>query len=497
MGRVVQETEVDRTERALAAGGAKFPLPKGAVELVVDPEVAESPGGQKLLTLTVNELARMKGVVSAVHLPDLADVPVLDHVPVDAESLRDGLAELIESLNGPDSLIRAKVSFTRATDPAAVLTLGSTRAGALRVGADGWRGMLGAHAEASDWSTPSPIGPGLGAALATAEVFKRILDTNRSLDSRRELVNELTFSAFNYGIDADAAKGPGVRELELSDWVVVGCGAGGTAALYVLAMIGGLRGKIGLIEPGEHKLSNLNRYLMTSAADVYGAIHKLDSVRRHLSRFAPYLELDPRAVGWEQVKTPPWHRIVCTVDTVEARWNIQARAMAGSEILDAAVNGLYYGLLRVREGGWCLQCKHPYDPDHALKARAKRWGQSPEVIRKWQEKNIPITEAMVMQMAKVQARPSETWQELVGRPFREVPQLTECGDTPLRTDVPSAAPVLPIATTAAGVMLAAEIVKEAIAPNARLANWWGHDLGTAPLATNLRNRSARGSCPRH
>jgi molybdopterin/thiamine biosynthesis adenylyltransferase len=497
MERVVNETEVDRTERALAASGAGFPLPRGEVELLVAPEVAASPAGQKLLTLMVNELARMKGVVGAVHLPDLAAVPRVDQVPLRADWLRDGLAELVESLNDPESSTRAELSFSSAPDPAAVVTLGSSHPGALRVGADGWRGLLGAHTDASDWSTPSPIGPGLAAALGSAEVFKRILAANNSLDPRRMLVSELAFSAFNYGINDRAARGPAVRELELSDWVVVGCGAGGTAALYVLAMTDCLRGMVSLIEPGAHKLSNLNRYLMTSAADVHGQVRKLESVGRHLGRFAPQLELDPRPLEWEQVEAPPWAKIVCTVDTIPARWNIQARARAGAEILDAAVNGLYYGLLRVIEGGWCLECKHRYDPEHTVKARAQRWGQSVEVIREWQAKNVPITEAMVEQMAKIQGRPPETWDQVIGVPFSEAPGLTECGHTPLRTDVPSAAPVLPIATTAAGVMLAAEVVKESVAPEAALENWWGHDLGAAPRATNLRNRPGRKSCPRH
>jgi molybdopterin/thiamine biosynthesis adenylyltransferase len=324
-----------------------------------------------------------------------------------------------------------------------------------------------------------------------------LLQANDCLDPRRELVDELVFAAFNYGIGPDAAAGPKVDELKLTDWVVVGCGAGGTAALYVLAMIEELGGEIALVEPGAHKLSNLNRYLMTSAADVHAGLHKLETLGRHLTRFAPGLKLIPHRVQWEQLVAPPWPKIISTVDTIEARWNIQRRAQKGAGIVDAAVNGLYYGLLRVIEDGWCLECKHPYDPEHAIKARAKRWGQPLEVIRECEAENIMISPAMVQRMAEFQRRPAETWDELIGMPFGDAPRLTECGDTPLRTDVPSAAPVLPIATTAAGVMLAGEVIKDSIAPEASLTNWWGHDLSGAPRAANLRKRAARKSCPQH
>lgn len=70
----------------------------------------------------------------------------------------------------------------------------------------------------------------------------------------------LAYSAFNYGVDDRAEKGPDVPAVSIADLAVVGCGAGGSAALYVLAMQPGIAGNVALIEPDSHKLSNLNRY---------------------------------------------------------------------------------------------------------------------------------------------------------------------------------------------------------------------------------------------
>jgi hypothetical protein len=85
---------------------------------------------------------------------------------------------------------------------------------------------------------------------------------------------------------------------------------------------------------------------------------------------------------------------------------------------------------------------------------------------------------------------------LSGLRFREAPALIECGETALRTDIPSQAPVLPIARSPAGVLLAAEIAKHFTTPAAALHNWIGHDLGRTLGSPRLRWRPAVATCPR-
>jgi hypothetical protein len=202
-------------------------------------------------------------------------------------------------------------------------------------------------------------------------------------------------------------------------------------------------------------------------------------------------------VTWEVLDARPWSLALATVDTVPARWAIQRRAAAGAEILDAAVNDLLYGLLRVVPGGWCLECKHPYDPDYVLKERAARWGQEIETVRSWTRQNVAVRVDMIARLAEVQNRDPAEYAGLEGTRFDEVPALTECGETTLRTDVPSQAPVLPLATTPAGVMLAAEVAKHFTAPEAQLANWLGHDLARRPERPRVVFRPASKHCPQH
>lgn len=496
MAGIRPETEVDRTQASLTAHGAALPLPRGEVEIVVETAVAESPVGQRLLVVLVNELARMKGVVSRLHVLGIGGRGVLPGVPLRERELQAGLHRLVDDLNGPASEYLAGIDFGHAPDAAVQVRVGGEGDG-LRIAADAWRALLGSCTSEANWSSAAPYGASLAAAIAVAEVFKRLLIENGGSDPSRRLVTHLAYSAYNLGVDAAATCGPEVPLLVVEDLAIVGCGAGGSAALYVLAMQPGLSGRVALIEPDRHKLSNLNRYLMTTADDVEKGRHKLATAAEHLAQFAPRLHPTLYPERWELLAAPHWPFLLSTVDTVEARWAIQRRAVAGAEILDGAVFDLLYSLLRVVPGGRCLECAHPYDAELPLKQRAARWGQNLDTVRAWWTANVTISAEMVSRLEKTQGRLPGQYGELEGERFRDVTDRTECGETPLRTTVPSQAPVLPVTTTPVGVLLAAEIAKRSVAPAASLTNWLAHDLARSPSEPWLKWRRAHSGCPRH
>lgn len=497
MERIEPEDETHRTKRSLGQFGATLPLRDARVEILLAPEAIESAAGQKALTLLVNELARMKGVVELVHVVGLGDVMRRPGVPLPAGALADGLHALVASLNHPLSSYRSELVLSPCATPTVRLRLGDAPGTGLAVGADAWRALLGPYASEADWTTSCPLGPALAASLAAAEAFKQLVEANLGPDPLRRPLREIALSALDYGTGREASVGPDVAGIDLSGWAVIGAGAGGSAALYVAGMTPCARGEVHVIEPDVHKVSNLNRYLMTSAVDVHDGRHKLETLDRHVRMYAPGLDLRKHAQPWETLDSPPWLHLVCTVDTVPARWNIQRRAIAGAEIIDGAVMGLGYVLLRVLPGGWCLECKHAFDPEYELNQRAARWGVEPPSVRRWEGDDVVVSAEMVDRLAHTQNRPATVFTSLIGQRFADILPVTECGDTPLRTNVPSQAPSLPITTTVVGTLIAAEMIKSTVAPDHVLRNWWDHHLGVGPKSIRRRWRPAKRTCGLH
>ncbi|TMB66555.1 MAG: hypothetical protein E6J43_10330 [Chloroflexi bacterium] len=295
--RIETETETHRLEKAVRSlvEGARLPLGRGHVELSPVDGVHETPGGQLLLTLIVHLLARMKGLVSHISIVGATEAPRMEGVPLPGRKLIEGLNRLVESLSGPASEYTTQFRLGRsAQEPDVRLALGSRTSGPvdLLLGSDAWRALLGSHARDSRWTDRCPLGPYLSACLAASEVFKRLLRINFGW-SEGEFLSDLAFSLLNYEDGETAQVGPDISELILSDLAVAGAGAGGTASLYTLASFPQLAGQLTVVEPGNLKISNLGRYLMSDYQQVHDGVSKLSSVQSFLSSFAPDLTVGP------------------------------------------------------------------------------------------------------------------------------------------------------------------------------------------------------------
>jgi hypothetical protein len=439
----------------------------------------------------------MKGVVRRIHLDIASNPAVVPGTPVVATGLVDGLTEFVDSLNWPGALYQAVLSLGYCDNPVVTIGIGTEPGSTdLVVASDAWRALVGSPSAEADWWAANPVGPAMSAVVAATEVFKAIATANGA-EETTPLPPYFAYSAFNYGVGAEAEPGVDVPDLRLLDLAIVGCGAGGSGSAFVLGMHPNPSGRLHLIEPGVHKLSNLNRYLAAKAADVYGRRHKLASLVDHLAVTAPTLDLVLHPRPWEQLVGHPWSTVVSAVDTIESRWQIQTRAAQSTFILDLAVDDLLYSVLRF--GGSrdrCLYCKHPYDPDLAVKQRALRWGVSQQAVKEWTTADSPVDSDMIYALARTQNRTPEEFADLLGTPFKQTPALLECGSTSLRADIPSQAPILPLATTAVSVAGAAEAIKMA-AGLPTLNNWLAHDLRRNPTGPWTRRRGPVATCPHH
>ena len=490
--RIEPESETHRTEKALRAmaPSVRLPFERGDVEILIGSLPASSSGGQRLLTMLVQLLARMKGVVRHVRLVADADPPVREGVPLVGSSLFDGLGHLVSSLNGPASEFRSELSVARSRSSSHVsVALGDFEAD-IALGSDAWRALVGRATAAARWQDCSPLGPYMAAAIGASEILKLLLNVNFGYAEGRR-VGDLAFSLASVGVDESAEAAPDITVVHLDDLSIAGAGAGGTAAVYTLSSFARIHGRLTVVEPGSLKMSNLGRYLLSDYGQVHSGIHKIDSLGSFLEQHAPGLAMDPHRLPWDKVQRR-WGRVVCTVDTPEARWDVQ-RSNPQS-IVEAGAMGTLYTVLRVLPGGWCLKCKHPPDPDITWKRRAARWGLSIEEVKERDAGRAPIVRADLDRLAEVQGRPVEDFVELEGVPFDQVPSRTECGETPLSIAVPSQAPVLPMATTAAGIMLAAEVVKDVTGVGRPLGNFFDHDLRFRPRADRHRFKRRLADC---
>jgi ThiF family protein len=492
--RFEPETETHRTEKALRqiVDGARLPLTRGDVEVSIEESPAGSPAGQHLLVLLVQLLTRMKGIVHRIAIRGRVDAPALPGVPLAAGTLQDGLEALVRSLSGARSEFRVAIRFQKQRVDQADVRVGiGTRQGVdLCLAADSWRALLGRFTEAASWSDESPIGPYLAATIGAAEVFKRLMRLNFP-GSEGILVDDLAFSLFDFGIDDQATWGRDVPGLHLRNLAVAGAGAGGSAALYTLSSFTDVAGEIVVVEPGRLKESSLGRYLMSDYEQVHAGVPKLSSVETFLGTHAPGIHVVAEPSHWHEVRHR-WGTVICTVDTPEARWDVQRSGP--DTILDAGVMGTIYAVLRVIPGGWCLECKHPPDPDVTWKKRSRMWGLSVDALKHRFGSHMRVTRQDLERLCLIQGRPLEDFLPLEGLPIDELPAVTECGQTSLSLVVPSQAPVLPLTTTAAGVLLAAEVVKQMAGVGTPLANYFAHDLRYRPRTDAVHFRPRRADC---
>lgn len=476
--RIETETETHRLEKAVTTlvAGAALPLRSGGVAIDVDPGIVHTPCAQHLLTLHVHLLARMKGIVRTIHLPLPSDPPIERGVPLLGPSLGAGLQRLITNLSGPGSTYRTELIAAPPEGSVDVRVGMGVDGGDVVVGADAWRAFLGGFSRLSQWSDRCPLGPYFAATLAASEVFKRLLRVNFSWQDGA-LLDNVAYSLMDYSLGENATPGPDLSTVDLHGLAVAGAGAGGTAAVYTLASFPDVTGELVAVEPGRLKESNLGRYLMSDYDQVHSHLHKLESLCRFLQTHVPHLNVDPIDARWHEVSRQ-WQTVLATVDTPEARWDVQRSRPA--TILDAGVMGLLFAVLRVVPGGWCLECKHPPDPELTWKRRALRWGLSVDVTKQRYYSGEVVTAEDIERLADVHGRRMSELEPLLGIRFDEVPALTECGQTALALSVPSQAPVLPMSTTAAGIVLAAEVVKDMSSIGTPMHNYLVHDLRFRP-----------------
>ena len=174
------------------------------------------------------------------------------------------------SISGPDEKLVAelrklaleinpKIGLVKSSPDSTTICIGSATAdGAIFPSASGWVARVN-HTPSQRDGPPNPYAAGAAAALACAELFRRVF-------LKSEAERDISVSLLNY----DESTGANLKlvDADIGNVLFVGVGAVGNAALWVLARDTQIRGRLWLVDGEEVTLSNLQRYVLTTFSDV-------------------------------------------------------------------------------------------------------------------------------------------------------------------------------------------------------------------------------------
>jgi hypothetical protein len=332
---------------------------------------ASTVGGQHLLWMLTNLLARQFGVIGTLRL-SIPDVPLHDSVALHCggNALRDSLLMLGHTL-GRDQIAVEATSGDAPTDIVEVI-IDNVEDGEWSGYGDGWRcatapsGSIEGHIPTSH----SPIGPYLAACFLAGEVFK----SARELARERRRFEPTYFSAWTATTAANFAELQDGTEsaIEVPLTYLAGAGAVLQAFAATISASTGIRGKFVVVDYDaiDKELTNLNRYCLALPADA--EVPKVDLIARFLQK--PRFDVFPANTSWEKYVaegSSVWpdvrasemdgyfNRIISAVDINDARHALQKvwpRLIYGASTLDMAVTVQRYDL---RIGDECLMCSNP------------------------------------------------------------------------------------------------------------------------------------------
>jgi molybdopterin/thiamine biosynthesis adenylyltransferase len=159
--------------------------------------------------------------------------------------------------------------------------------------------------------------------------------------------------------------GPGQQKLKAARVLLVGVGGLGAPAGLYLAAAG--VGKIGLLDPDEVSLSNLQRQVLYGVEDLGRG--KALSAGLRLSRLNPEIELEPLPVRLTEANARdlvrPYDLVIDGTDDFATRFAVNAACVAEGKPLVSGAIGRWSGQVGVFPGKPCYQCLVPEIPPDA------------------------------------------------------------------------------------------------------------------------------------
>jgi hypothetical protein len=466
-------------------------LEKHVVALSWDAAAAASPAGRVALEMAIELLARLYPVL------------LLEPRGEGADALQAALAERAGEINGFVSFAEPGTATVRiCLGQAEISTL--SEAPTFHIGSDGWIARLSSTHPVAVGQGSNPFGAAAAACLGAANVFRHVF---RAQLPAGEPDGEVEFSVLTLDPLEEEPTNPALTSTDLGEAFLVGAGAVGIAAAWMLARVPGLSGQLHVIDPEKLDLTNVQRYTGTAERDVDSV--KVELVAAALAGSALEVHAHPCSWGEFLHARGDWRldRVAVAVDSARDRVHVQGalpRWVANAWTQPGNV-GISRHLFDGEEA--CLACL--YMPESVQRSEdeiiASALGMSgrPALlrIRDLLHRRAPLDEAFVRDAATSMGVDPGLLLGFVGQTLRKFYSGAVCSGMVMRmgghAEAPRAEIPLAFQSAMAGVLLAAELVAEAGALRpVTLPTTTVMDL-LRPLGTVLsapRRKAGTGAC---
>lgn len=418
---------------------------------------ARTPEGQSALDLLIRLIARFYPFIGIVALEDGCD-DMLSSLKALARQINPkiGIAGKLQSANDVIAIGRTVVPVRSSQ------TL-------IYIGSDGWVAHLSRSHPVGSGESRNPLGAGVAACLAAANVFRRLFTCAPPDD-------EITLSALDLDPTSETPSNPGIDDIDIGNAFLVGAGAIGNGFLWALSRCQ-VSGHLRVVEHDQIDLGNLQRYVLTRREDE--GLPKVTLIQQFFEGHEGIV-LQCVPSKWEEYVTPlpanEWRfdRVVVALDSPEDRIAVQ------SSLPRWVVNGwTQKGEMGVSRHGFigeeaCMACLYmpTGEAPHEDQLIAQALGFPPTIsieelrgIRAMIETGQPLDRVFLQQVANAKSVALEKLLPFEGKSIRELYTGAVCsgmvmelatGPATARAEVP-----MPFQSALAGILQAASLIAHA------------------------------------
>lgn len=456
-------------------------LNSSVVGVSFDDGVAGSFEGRTTLELTVNLLARLYPRLAIVAGGSAAEEMVEDLL-----SLARSINPKIDVETGLERVaVCLAVGEITVASPSQVVYLGS----------DGWVARVSTKGPVGSGATENPFGAAAAACFGAANAFRAVFSSQLP---GGDLDEGFGLSLLDYDPGAAEPVNPEPGPVTLGESHLVGLGAIGNGAAWVLSRVPGLGGRLHLVDHEEVDLTNLQRYVLATMDDVGAS--KVALAEGFFREEGLEVHAHPERWGVYLANRDDWNlpKVAVAVDSADDRRAVQAAlprwiANAWTQPDDLGVSR--HSFLGDHA---CLTCL--YLPEGKRKSEAEIIAEIVGFPEDWREvgerlyKGTPTDRSFLERIAAARGVDIEQLLPFEGKPLRVLYQEGVCGGAVIgfsdgsRADARAEVPMA-FQSALAGIMLAAELV----------ANAAGYKDAPPPVTTRmdlLRPLGAMLSFPR-